>query len=58
MTAIQELRSLKYMVTALEQFSVMLRDFKLNETAKLLDAARTDLEAKLPEEARHEDCRR
>jgi hypothetical protein len=58
MTEIQELRSLKYMVTALEQFSVMLRDFKLNDTAKLLDAARTDLEAKLPAEAGHKDCRR
>ena len=58
MTAVQELRSLKYMVRALEQFGVMLRDFKLNDTAKLLDVARKDLEAKLPEEAGHENGRR
>jgi hypothetical protein len=51
MAADRDLRSLKYLVTALEQFSVMLRDFHLDETAKLLDAARTDLEAKLPAEA-------
>ena len=57
MTAIQDLRSLKYMVTALEQFSVMLRDFKLNDTANLLDAARTDLKAKLPNEFGKEEAR-
>ena len=58
MKAVQELRSLKYVVTALEQFSVLLRDFQLNETAKLLDAARTDLQAKLPAEVEHEKRRR
>jgi len=58
MTAVQGLSSLKYMLTALEQFSVMLRDCQLNETARLLDAARTDLKAKLPEETEHEDTRR
>lgn len=58
MAAVQDLRSLKYVVTALEQFSVMLRDFQFDETAKLLDDARKDLQAKLPAEAEQEKCRR
>ena len=50
MSSVQELRSLRYVVTALEQFSVMLRDFEMTDTAKLLDVARRDLEAKLPKQ--------
>jgi hypothetical protein len=50
-----DLRSLNYIAAALKQISVTLRDFKFNDTAKLLDKARSDLETKLKEGAKKED---
>jgi hypothetical protein len=44
----KDLHSLNYIVATLGQISVLLRDFELNDTAQLLDAARLDLETKLP----------
>ncbi len=54
MTNQADLRSLNYIAAALKQISVTLRDFKLNDTAKLLDKARSDLETKLTNEAKNE----
>jgi hypothetical protein len=44
----KDLQSLNYIAATLRQISILLRDFNLNDTAKLLDVARTDLEARIP----------
>ncbi len=48
MMSTKDLQSLNYIAATLRQISVLLRDFNLNDTAKLLDAARSDLEARIP----------
>ena len=54
MTSHPDLRSLNYIAAALKQISVTLRDFELDDTAKLLDRARSDLESKLRHRAKNE----
>ena len=46
-----DLRSLNYIAETLQQISTMLRDFEMDDTAKLLDAAIHDLENKIPKPA-------
>lgn len=48
MMSTKDLQSLNYIAATLRQISVLLRDFNLNDTAKLLDAARSDLETRIP----------
>jgi hypothetical protein len=52
-----DLRSLNYIAETLQQISTMLRDFDLDDTAKLLDAARQDLETKIPKKKGEEPKR-
>jgi hypothetical protein len=53
-----DLRSLNYIAETLQQISTMLRDFDMDDTAKLLDEARKDLEAKIPHSKEEERKRR
>lgn len=48
MMSTKDLQSLNYIAATLRQISILLRDFHLNDTAKLLDVARSDLEARIP----------
>lgn len=57
MMSTKDLQSLNYIAATLRQISVLLKDFNLNDTAKLLDAARSDLEARIPAGGREHDRR-
>ena len=45
----KDMQSLNYIAATLRQISVLLKDMRLNDTAQLLDAARSDLETRLPQ---------
>jgi hypothetical protein len=55
MMSTKDLQSLNYIAATLRQISILLRDFNLDDTAKLLDVARTDLEARIPGGGREHD---
>lgn len=47
MTTFTSLHPLKYIAEALSQMAATLRDFEMQESARLLDEARSDIDKKL-----------
>ena len=52
MTTFPSLHPLKYIAEALSQMATTLRDFEMQESAKLLEKAKTDIDNKLTENMR------
>ena len=49
MTTFSSLHPLKYIAEALSQMAATLRDFEMQESAQLLDKAKSDIDKKLGE---------
>jgi hypothetical protein len=49
MTTFSSLHPLKYIAEALAQMATTLRDFEMQESAQLLDKAKSDIDSKLGE---------
>jgi len=49
MTTFTSLHPLKYIAEALDQMATTLRDFEMQESAQLLDKAKSDIDHKLAE---------
>lgn len=57
MTAFSNLHPLKYIAEALSQMATTLRDFEMEESAELLEKARSDIKKRLADKATNENDR-
>ena len=52
MTTFPSMHPLKYIAEALSQMAMTLRDFEMQESAQLLEQAKSDIDSKLTENIR------
>jgi len=52
MTSVSTLHPLKYIAEALGQMATTLRDFEMQESAQLLDKAKSDIDRKLADKGK------
>jgi hypothetical protein len=52
MTTVSTLHPLKYIAEALGQMATTLRDFEMQESAQLLDKAKSDIDRQLADKAK------
>jgi len=55
MTTIPSMHPLKYIAEALSQMAMTLRDFEMQESAQLLEKAKSDIDSKLTETRKKEN---
>jgi hypothetical protein len=56
MTTFTSLHPLKYIAEALDQMATTLRDFEMQESAQLLDKAKSDIDHKLADRPKRESA--